>query len=109
MVTFTDMNAVSDPAEADQVMWGQVASPDGLRVMAFDVPSARPFDRGRQSFFVSVRGQTVEEVRRVWDGLSVGATVLTPIGPAAFSPFYGMLTDKFGITWVMDAATQHAG
>ena len=88
-------------------MWGQVESADGFRVMAFDVPSSRAFDRGRESFFVALRGTDAAEVTRCWERLSEGATVLQPFGPAQWSPLYGMLTDRFGITWVIDQAVAH--
>jgi PhnB protein len=107
IVTYEDLGAPVEESEAKQVMWGQVAGPGGFHVMAFDVPSARAFDRGTESFFVSVRGQTAEEVTALWEGLVQGAEVREPIGPAPWSPLYGMLTDRFGITWVMDVATQH--
>ncbi|WP_433243880.1 hypothetical protein [Actinomadura nitritigenes] len=51
-----DAGNVQDPAEADQVMWGQVAGDNGFRVMAYDVPSNLPWNRGEDAFFVSVAG-----------------------------------------------------
>ncbi len=107
-LTYADAHNVTDPAEADQLMWGQVAADSGFRVMAFDVPAARPFSRGQDPVFVSVRADDAEELQRYWQGLSQGATVKTPLGPSGFSPLYGMLTDRFGITWVMDVAAQQA-
>jgi PhnB protein len=35
------------------------------------------------------------------------ADILTPLAPAAFTPLYGMLTDRFGFTWIIDASVQH--
>jgi PhnB protein len=107
IVTYEALGAVGDPAEAQQVMWGEVAAPGGFHVMAFDVPAARAFDRGTESFFVSVRAQGAEEVTALWEGLAQGAEVRVPLGPAAWSPLYGMLTDRFGVTWVMDQAVQY--
>ncbi|MEU2347836.1 VOC family protein [Modestobacter sp. NPDC049651] len=107
VVTYADAGAVTDPAEADQVTWGQVAG-DGFRVMAYDVPAAQPFDRGTNSFFVSVRGETAEEVAGCWARLAEGAEVVVPFGPAQWSPAYGMLRDRFGVTWVLDVAVQYA-
>lgn len=103
VVTFGDAHAAQDPAEADQVMWGQVSSPAGFRVMAFDVPGARPFDRGVDAVFVSVRGDDPDELAGIWSRLTDGATVRQDLGPAPWSPLYGMLDDRFGVTWVMDA------
>jgi PhnB protein len=110
IVTFADAHSVGDPAEADQVMWGQVESDRGFRIMAFDVPSARPYDAGQDAYYVSVRGDDEDEVRGYWERLSEGATVRQPLGPAGWSALYGMLEDRFGVVWVLDvAAAQPAG
>jgi PhnB protein len=109
IVSYRDAHSVQDPAEADQVMWGQVAASSGFRVMAYDVPSSRPWSPGEAPFFVSLRGETAEEVRGYWEGLVEGATVLVPIAPSAWAPLYGMLKDRFGVTWVVDVATPDAG
>lgn len=101
-VTYADAHAVTEPTEADQVMWGQVASDAGFRVMAYDVPSRTSHDPGVIPVFVSVRGTDTGELRRYWDGLCDGATVLVPLAQAPWSPLYGMLTDRFGVTWVLD-------
>lgn len=101
-ITYAEAGAAQDPAEADQVMWGQVAAASGFRVMAYDVPSALPFDRGVNAHFVSLRGDDPEEIATRWAGLAEGATIRQPLGPAGWSPLYGMLTDRFGVTWVVD-------
>lgn len=100
--TYADAHAVTDPVEADQVIWGQVVAEDGFRVMAYDVPTALPFDRGATSFFVSVRGDDTDELTRLWDALSEGAEVRQALAPSGWSALYGMLTDRFGVTWVLD-------
>lgn len=107
--TYQDAQSVSDPAEADQIMWGQVTGDNGFHVMAYDVPAARPFERGNGSFFVSVRGESAVEISALWADLSRDATVIQDLGPAGWAPLYGMLTDRFGITWVLDVAAGHEG
>ncbi|WP_199589390.1 hypothetical protein [Blastococcus sp. TF02A-26] len=62
-----------------------------------------------QPFFVSVRGTSVEEVGGLWDRLVVGADVLDTYGPSQWAPASGMLTDRFGVTWVLDVAAPYAG
>jgi PhnB protein len=108
VVTYAEAHTVQDPAEADQVMWGQVDAPNGFRVMAYDVPSATAWDPGTIPVFVSVRGQDANEITRLWEGLSEGSTVVQPLAPAGWAPLYGMLRDRFGVTWVLDVATSRA-
>jgi PhnB protein len=101
-VTYADAHAVTDPAEADQIMWAQLVSPQGFRVMAYDVPSHTAYDPGTNPVFVSVRGNDAEEITRYFTALADGADVIVPVGPAAWAPLYGMLRDRFGVTWVFD-------
>ena len=107
-VTYKDAGNVQDPAEADQVMWGQVTADNGFRVMAYDVPARTAWNRGENAFFVSLRGESTDEITACWTKLSDGATVQQPIAPAQWAPLYGMLTDRFGITWVVDVVSQYA-
>lgn len=108
-ITFKDAHNVQSQGglamadEADQIMWGQVLSEKGFHVMTYDVPSALSYDAGDKPVFVSVRGDSAEEVTGYWNGLKEGATVFADLGPAPWgAPLYGMLKDKFGVTWVLD-------
>jgi PhnB protein len=105
IVSYADMGN-PDPATADHVTWGQVASDDGFRVMAYDVYPNLPWDQGRQPFFVSVRGTDPGELQRYWETLADGAAVIQPLGPSQWAPLYGQLTDRFGVTWVLDIAAE---
>ena len=107
IVTYKDAHSVQDPSEADQVMWGQVAAPNGFRVMAYDVPSRMPWNSGENAFFVSVRGDSAKEIATLWEKLSVDATIAQPLAPSAWTPLYGMLKDRFGVTWVLDVAVEY--
>jgi len=102
MITYRDAGNVQEPSEADQVMWGQVTAGNGFSVMAYDVPSGLPWSPGENAFFVSVRGDGTEEATEYWKKLSDGATIVQPLGPAQWAPLYGMLKDRFGVTWVVD-------
>lgn len=108
LVSYRDAGNVPDPAEADQIMWGQVAGDNGFRVMAYDVPSRMSWQPGENAYFVSVRGSSADEITSYWKGLSDGATVVKDLAPAAWAPLYGMLKDRFGVVWVLDVvAGQH--
>lgn len=104
VVTYGDAGDAQDLAGADQVMWGQVSAGSGFRVMAHDVPAGMPWDQGENAFFVSLRGETSGEITAYRKKLSEGATVVRPLEPARWAPLYGMLRDRFGVTWVVDVA-----
>lgn len=108
VISYADAG-IADPATSDHVVWGQVEAADGFRIMAYDVYPHLPLDRGQDPFFVSVRGTDPDEIQRYWDGLVDGATVTQPIGPSQWAPLAGQLTDRFGITWVLDVAPEFAG
>ncbi|OLT11975.1 bleomycin resistance protein [Actinomadura sp. CNU-125] len=107
IVTNKDTGNVQNPDEADQVSFGQVSAGNGFRVMAYDVPSHLPWDQGDNAFFVSLRGETAEEITGYWEKLSAGATVVQELGPAQWAPLYGMLKDRFGVTWVVDVVSEY--
>ena len=106
IVTYESMGSVEDPSQANQVMWGQVAADNGFRVMAYDVQPSRSWDPGENPFYVALRGDAPEEITVLWEKLSAGATVLVPLAPAQWGPLYGMLKDRFGVTWVVDVANE---
>lgn len=87
-------------------MWGQVEAKDGFRVMAYDVPSTAAWDKGTIPYFVSVRSPLADAIAARWKKLSAGATVTQPLAPSGWAPLYGMLTDRYGITWVLDVSAE---
>ena len=99
----------ADGAVPDELIWGGVQAPNGFSIMAFDVPPKRAYDPGTDALYVSVRGTDTEEVTRCFEGLAEGGTVRAALGPAGFSPLYGMVTDRFGVTWVLDVVAPYAG
>lgn len=117
--TYGDLGMPADAPDADHVVFGTVTAGNGFRVMAYDVPgagadSAPVVDSTRRengmtitdaTFFVSVRGETFAEVQGFWDGLSVGAATIEPFAASQWSSGFGMLTDRFGVTWVLDVAS----
>ncbi len=102
VLTYTGFGRVEEAADAQKVVWGQVAADNGFKVMAFDATGNVPFDRGMNSFYVSARFSTADEAQSIWEKLRSEATIRHELGPAPWSPMYGMLSDQFGIVWVVD-------
>lgn len=121
IATYGDFGMPEEAPGATSVVFGQVETTDGFRLMAYDIPGQDGGSAGSggstrreggvtitdQPFFVSVRGDSLDEVQRYWDKLSDGASVVEPFGASAWSAGFGMLTDSFGVTWILDVtATQ---
>ena len=112
--TYADFGMPGGLPDADKVVWGQVVAGSGFTVMAYDIPGAAadpgtPVVRREngltvtdQPFFVSLQGASLEELTTLWEGLAEGAMVVEPLAASDFSPGFGMLTDSFGVTWVVD-------
>ncbi|ALG15102.1 VOC family protein [Kibdelosporangium phytohabitans] len=120
VTTYADFGMPADLPGATNVVFGQVVAGNGFRVMAYDVPGqdvpaapGAPTTRREngttittEPYFLSVRGESADEVTPVWEGLATGATVIEPFGPAQWAPAFGMLADRFGVTWIVDVAAQ---
>ena len=55
-----------------------------------------------------MRGDAADEIARYWEKLSEGAALVQPLEPSFWSPLYGMLKDRFGVTWVLDVESTFA-
>lgn len=120
VATYGDFGMPKDAPGADGVVFGQLESDGGFRVMAYDIPGApagsAPAGHTRrengvtltdQPFFVSVRGSALDEVQGYWNALAAGASIIEPLAASAWSPGFGMLTDRFGVTWILDVAASY--
>lgn len=101
MSTFAEFHVSDDPAEADKLMHANLATPGGLILMGADTPNTQ--ERAETSnVAVSLSGEDETELRRYWDGLSAGGTVTVPFAKAPWGDTFGMLTDKFGVDWMVN-------
>lgn len=120
--TYGDLGMPAEAPGADNFVFGQVENDNGFRVMAYDIPGQDSTDTSTlaghtrrengatitdRTFFQSVRGETLDEVTTIWDALADGADVIEPLAASPWSPGFGMLTDRFGVTWVIDVQPAH--
>lgn len=103
--TFGDFQASDDPAEKDKVMHSQLETPGGLVLMAADTPDRMPYTPG-DNFSVSLSGDSGSdaELRGYWEKLADGGKVLEPLAVAPWGDAFGMVTDRFGTTWLVNIA-----
>jgi len=51
---------------------------------------------------ISINASSEEEATRLFNGLAEGGTVKMPLQKTFWGAFFGMLTDKFGIHWMVN-------
>ncbi|MFG1925216.1 VOC family protein [Cryptosporangium sp. NPDC048952] len=121
-VAYSDFGMPKELPDADKIVFGQVTADNGFTILAYDVPShavpTAPLTATTREnnltltgerFFVAIGGDTAEEISALWDKLSDGAEIVEKFGPSHFSPGFGMLTDRFGVTWILQVNVAHAG
>jgi PhnB protein len=102
VMTFGDMGGMGVPeSESDQVMHSSL---DGgsVQLMGSDVPSHMEgdFSNGR----ISLSGDDADTLRGWFDGLAADGTVNVPLEKAPWGDWFGDLTDRFGVSWMVNIA-----
>ena len=65
--------------------------------------------KGQRTFSgitLSIQAKDVPEAERAFNALSAGGRVNMPLQKTFFSPAFGMLADKFGVSWMVNVPGQ---
>ena len=77
--------------------------PGVLTLMGADTPSHMEYAEPA-GFSVSLSGDDDDTLQGWWDGLSADGKVSVPLEKAPWGDTFGMLTDKYGIDWLVNIA-----
>lgn len=91
---------LSDPAEKDRIMHSQLETPAGFTLMASDTPASMGAPSANGS--ISLSGTEDTELLGYWDKLTAGGQVAQPLMQAPWGDSFGMLVDKFGVSWMVN-------
>lgn len=105
--TFKEFQASQDPSEDDKIMHSKLEADNGITFMAADTPNAMEYRPGT-NMSMSLSGDDDEELTGYYERLSEGGTVREPLKAAPWGDKFGMLTDRFGIEWLVNIAGQGA-
>ena len=101
--TFKEFNASQDPAEDHLVMHSQLDSDNGLTLMCADTPSYMEYKPGTNGS-ISLSGENEAELTGYYQKLADGGKISQPLEKAPWGDSFGMLTDKFGVIWMVNIA-----
>ena len=99
--TFADFQSAHDPSENNLIMHGQLDGPNGLTLMGADTPKDMGY-REPGGFSISLSGDDEATLRGYWDKLAEGGSILQPLEVAPWGDAFGMLVDKYGVTWLVN-------
>jgi PhnB protein len=99
--TFKEFQASQDPSEADKVMHAMLETDNGMVLMASDTPKEMEFHPG-STVNLSLSGDNEAELSGYFTKLSADGTTMMPLEKAPWGDTFGMCTDKYGFTWLVN-------
>lgn len=88
------------PGSENLVMHAYLVHPD-FSLMAGDATAGMPYE-GIKGVSMTLNYDTPAEAQRVFAALAEGGTVTMPCGPSFWAESFGMLTDRYGVPWIVN-------
>lgn len=107
MSTFKEYHASRDPSDDNKIMHAELAADNGITFMASDTSSGMSYNPGA-NISMSLSGDNETELTNYYNRLAAGGKVTEPLKKAPWGDTFGMLTDKFGINWMVNITTPKA-
>ena len=98
--TFGEFGQADSPI-ANKVMHGQLSAPDGMVLMGADNPPDTKHEPGN-NIAISLSGTDGDQLRGYWSKLVEGGQVSVPLEKQMWGDEFGMCTDRFGISWMVN-------
>ncbi|THA76788.1 VOC family protein [Streptomyces sp. A0592] len=102
--TYGDLGGAEAGDAADRIMHGMLETASGFTLMGADNPPGTQHSPGN-NISVSLSGEDAGELRGYWEALSGSGTVSVPLEKQMWGDVFGMCTDRFGITWLVNIST----
>ena len=105
LTTFGEFGAKDSP-DADRIMHGVLETSAGYTIMAADAYSDGQY-QPMAGCAVSLSGDD-DALRGYWDNLADSGTVTMPLQKQAWGDEFGMVTDRFGVPWLVNISQPKA-
>ena len=83
------------------IMHASLTLPGGAKLFAGDIPPGMPYE-GVKGVMLAIQYHTVDQAHGAFHALSQGGQVTMPLAPAFWAKTFGMLTDRFGVSWAVN-------
>lgn len=103
MMRFNEVPAEYQMSESEGQKIMHVALPigQGAILMGSDTPAAMGSVTNGNNYSIAIGAESEAEATKLFNGLSAGGQVTMPLAKAFWGDYFGMLTDKFGVHWMV--------
>jgi len=101
LTPLSEMPGNHPPEAKDRIMHARVNKGSTAVLMASDAMPGMPFQQGA-GFSISIMCESAHEIDSLFAALSEGGKVGMPLADQFWGARFGMLTDKFGIHWMLN-------
>ena len=99
--TFKDAKFDAPKGAENRVMHARLSKGNAV-LMASDTPPGTPYKQGN-NFSVTADCDSVPEAEKLFKALGDDGKVTMPLQDTFWGARFGMLTDKFGVSWMINA------
>lgn len=89
---------MAPPGSDDKIMHASITMKGATMLLSDGLCNQKPSFSG---FSLSLLVDTPEEAKQCFTALEAGGQVQMPLSPTFFSPMFGMVADKFGVSWMV--------
>lgn len=93
--------------QADLIMHSRLSTTAGFTLMGADTPPGME-EHLTGNGTVSLSGDENDELRGYWEALADGGQITMPLEQAPWGDAFGQLTDRFGVSWMVNIAGPEA-
>jgi PhnB protein len=99
--TYQDYQMAENPADGVKIMHSQIVVENRILLMGADTPNRMEY-QSTSNISISLSGDNEDELKGYYEKLSAGGTVTQPLEKAPWGDTFGMLTDRFGVKWMVN-------
>lgn len=113
MMSYADMPAMPESAAGDAdcdsrprptgdgIMHACLKLPGGAMLMAGDAPPGTAHE-GVKGVMLALQYDSIDPAHSAFNALAKGGQVTMPLAPAFWAKSFGMLTDRYGVSWAVN-------
>lgn len=104
LTTFADFESEEMPVDEqdkNKIMHGFLRGDSGIELMLSDTPSTMEYQEGSR-ISLAINSDHEADGRALWEKITEGGTITMPLVPSMWNSIFGMFTDKFGVSWMLD-------